>query len=206
MRCVRRSSGSLHIFACASLTLFLHASSIAPVDAATYSKPGSNVIRIWTVGSPHTNALPPAVVPPDLRKRAESLGYTIEIEAFRAMGFADIFREARQNHTEPEILTFDNYGVLTGMKTSTGLVRGIDADLRTAPSLALVHETMTSLQRRGWVMLVRSAVNYEAARALSMRPAQCEVPAFRVTDSETIALARRQALEKAVFAARAENA
>jgi hypothetical protein len=121
-----------------------------------------------------------------LRERAESLGYTIEIEAFRASGFAAKFREALQYHTEPEILTFDNYGVIFGMQTSTGWVEGIDWDRRVASSLALVHETMTSLQPRGWVMLVRSAVNYEAARALSMRPAECDAQFGRAVDSPTI--------------------
>jgi hypothetical protein len=200
MRCFRKASSSPHLLACVWLTLLLLPSS---AGAVTPFKSSSTVIRIWTVGSPHTNALPPAVVPSDLRQRAESLGYTIEIEAFRASGFAAYFHQALQNHYEPEILTFDNYGVISGMKTSIGWVEGIDSNRRVSSSLALVHETMTSLQPRGWVMLVRSAVNYDAARALSMRPPQCEVPAFRVMDSPPTAAALRQAQEKAVFATRA---
>ena len=203
MRSVRIASGFLHLFACGLLTLFLHASSIAPADARTPSRSSSNVIRIWTVGSPHTGVLPPAVVPRELRERAESLGYTIEIEAFRASGFAAKFREALQYHNEPEILTFDNYGVITGLRTGTGFVEGIDWDGRVGPSLALVRETMTSLQPRGWVMLVRSAVNYEAARSLSMRPAECEAQFGRAADSRTIEPVLREAQEKAVFATRA---
>ena len=146
MRCLRLTSSSLLIFACVLLTLFLHASSIAPVGAATLPKSSSNVIRVWTVGSPHTGALPQAVVPPELRQRAESLGYIIEVEAFRASGFAAKFRQALQSHDEPEILTFDNYGVIYGMQTRTGWVEGVDSDRRVASSLALVHETLTSLQ------------------------------------------------------------
>ena len=197
MRC------SLHIFTSALLTLFLHASSSAPVSAATYSKSNNNLIRIWTVGSPHTDELPAAAVPSELRQRAESLGYTIEVEAFRARGFAAKFRQALQDHNEPEILTFDNYGVISGMQTVAGWVDGVDSDRRVASSLALVHETMASLQphpRGGWVMLVRSAGNYEAARALSMRPAECEGPA---ADSTTIEPALQQAQEQAMFATRA---
>ena len=98
MRCVRMSSSSVNIFACILLTLFLHTISIS---AATPSK--SNLIRIWIVGSPHTDALPPAVVPSELRQRAESLGYNIEVEAFRASGFAATFHQALQYHEEPEI-------------------------------------------------------------------------------------------------------
>jgi len=199
MQRVLMASGSPRIFACVLLTLFL----LTSTKATTSSEPGSNLIRIWIVGSPHTNALPPAVVPPELRRRAESLGYTIEIEAFRPTGFAAHFHQALQNHSEPEILTFDNYGVISGMKTVNGYVEGIDWDRRTASSLALVHETMTSLQPRGWVMLVPSASNYEAARALSMHPAECDTRSGPPTDTSTIDPALRQAQEKAVSATRA---
>src|SRR6185503_14320083 len=105
MRCHR----ILLIFACAFLTL--HASSTA------HTRRSSNLIRVWTVGSPHTCALPRVVVPPELRQRAESLGYIIEVETFRASGFAAQFRQALQAHNEPEILTFDNYGVISGVQT-----------------------------------------------------------------------------------------
>ena len=203
MRCARLVSSSLLICACVLLTLFFHASSIAPVGATAPSKSSSNVIRIWNVGSPHTGALPSAAVPPELRKRAESLGYTIEVESFRASGFAAKFRQALHSHTEPEILTFDNYGVIQGMQTRTGWVEGVDSDRRVASSLALVHETLTSLQARGWVMLVRSAVNYEGARTLSMPPAECEAQSGRAPASPTIEPELRQVQEKAVLATRA---
>ena len=51
-------------------------------------------------------------------------------------------------------------------------------------------------------MLVRSAINYEAARALSMSPAECDAQTGRMTDSSTDP-AMRLAQEKAVFATRA---
>src|SRR6185295_9434775 len=101
MRCIRIASS--YLLACLSLILFLHTGSTVRVRAAN---PSSNLIRVWTVGSPHTGALPRAVVPPELRQRAEKLRYTIEVEAFRATGFAAKFRDALQNNTEPEILTF----------------------------------------------------------------------------------------------------
>jgi hypothetical protein len=193
MTCIRMTSSSLLPFLGFLLTLFLHASSGASTNS------NSNLIRVWTVGSPLTGALPQAVVPPALRQRAEKLGYTIEVEAFRANGFAAKFRQAVLYNNEPEILTFDNYGVIIGMHTPTGWVEGIDSDRRMASSLALVHETLTSLQPAGWVMLVRSAVNHEAARALSIRPAQCEAQ----SDRETLEPELREAQEKAAFAARA---
>lgn len=199
MKRVVMASRFLYIFAYVLLTLFL----LTQVNAATPATSCSNIIRIWTIGSAHTNALPPAVVPPELRRRAERLGYAVEIEAFRPAGFAAHFHQALQNHTEPEILTFDNYGVISGMKTVNGWVEGIDWDRRTAASLALVHETMTSLQSRGWVMLVPSASNYEAARALAMRPAECDTRSGPTTDPSTIDPTLRQAQEKALLATRA---
>lgn len=189
MRCVRIVSGSTLILACVLLTL-------APVGQTRAS---GNVIRVWTVGSPHTGALPPAVVPPELRQRAESLGYKIEVETFRAGVFTDKFREALQTHNEPEILTFDNYGVISGIQTQKALVEGLYPGNRVAWPLALVHETLSSLQRRGWVMLVRSAANYEAALALAMPPAQCELQ----PGSPVVEPALQQAQEKAVLATRA---
>src|SRR6185295_6382794 len=194
-----RSARIASLLVVVSLILFLYASSIAPVDAARQTKPSSNLIRVWTVGSPHTDALPKAVVPPELRQRAEKLGYTIEVETFRASGFAAKFRQALQDHSEPEILTFDNYGVIRGVQTKKGWVEGVDSY---STSFALVHETLVPLQQQGWVMLVRSALNYEAARALSMRPAECESQ-FVTANSPEIDAALRQARERAVVASRA---
>lgn len=206
MKNILMASRSLRVFACVCITLFLPANSIAPnsvVRAAVPAKPNSGLIRIWTVGSPHKNNLPTTVIPPELRQRAESLGYTIEIEAFRPDSFAAYFHQALQNHNEPEILTFDNYGVLSGMKTQLGYFQGIDADRRTAASLALVHETMTSLQPDGWVMLVPSASNYEAARALAMRPPECDVRSIGAANSPASEATLREVRKTAVTATRA---
>ena len=203
MKRVLMASRPLLVFVCVLVMLVLNAGSMEPVDAATPATASNSLIRIWIVGSPLTNEMPPAVIPNDLRQRTESLGYSIEIQAFRATGFAAYYREAVQNHYEPEILTFDNYGVMHGMKTGNGWVEGIDQDRRTASSLALVHDTMSSLQPRGWVMLVRSATNYEAAHALSTRPAECAVQLGPRFDSTTIAPALREAQEQAVSATRA---
>jgi hypothetical protein len=194
---------ALELLICISVLLIIHLSSIAPVRAATPPQSGNNLIRVWTVGSPHTGVLPAAVVPPELRRQAENLGYTIEVKTFRASGFAAKFREALQEHNEPEILTFDNYGVLSGIRTPNGWIDGIVTDPQTAQSLVLVHQTLNSLQRRGWVMLVRSATNHEAARALSRQPVTCNSDRGPAAHSMTIDQALQQASEAATFAARA---
>lgn len=203
MRCFRIASCSLLFLACVSSTLFLHASSMGPVDAATHTKSSSNLIRVWTVGSPHTGELPRAFVPPKLLQRAQNLGYTIEVETFRASGFATKFRQAIEDHNEPEVLAFNNYGVLSGIQTARGWFDGVDSQGRVSSSFALVHESLNPLQEPGWVMLIPSAANYEAALALSMVPAECEAQRQPAADSPPIEPALQQAQEKAVRATRA---
>lgn len=206
MRSFRRSffTGAVGLLVCGLLILVINGSSTARVGVEIPPKPDGKLIRVWTVGSPFSGALPPAVVPPGLRQRAASLGYTIEVEAFRASGFAGKFRQALQNHDEPEVLTFDNYGVIVGVNTPTGWIEGVATDTQTASPLVLVHEALVSLQQRGWVMLVRSAANYEAARALSMQPPVCEPESGRhAADSPIVLPELAQAQETASAAARA---
>ena len=197
--CIRRA---LEVLICSSLLLMIHTSQNVPVRAAT-PQSGNTVIRVWTVGSPHTGALPAAVVPPEFRRQAENLGYTLEVKTFRAGGFAARLRQALEEHNEPEVITFDNYGVLSGIKTANRWIDGIATDPRTAQSLVLVHEALDPLQRRGWVMLVRSATNHEAARALSMQPPVCNSEPGALVNSTTTDPALLQASEAATVAARA---
>lgn len=201
MRSVCRSFITFNLLACCMLTLVVQGKSIAKVIVANASNTGGNVIRVWIVGSPFNDALPPATVPPELQRRAESFGYTIEVEAFRANGFAGKFRRAQQEHNEPEVLAFGNYGLIEGIQTPTGWFEGVASDPRTAPSLVLVHESLSSLQPR--VMLIRSAVNYEAARALSMLAPVCEHGSAPAFDSADLPTGLSQAQETAAVAARA---
>ena len=201
MSSVRLLSRTLNLFSCCLLIFILHNSVIAQAEASP--KPNGKLIRVWTVGSPHTNALPPAVVPAELQRKAQSLGYTIEVETFKAIGFADRFRQALQEHNEPEVLTFDNYGIVWGIKTPLGSFEGVGLDPRVASSLVLVHEALASLQKRGWVMLLRSAVNYEAAKILSVQPPVCDPQAGPTADSPDVEPELRQAQHKAVFFTRA---
>ncbi len=195
------SSRILNIFSCGALLFIFHGSVIAQADASP--KPKRTVIRVWTVGSPHTNELPRAIVPAELQRKAESLGYTLDVETHRAVGFAARFRQALEEHNEPEVLTFDNYGILWGIKTSLGSFESIVMDPHVGSSLVLVHEALSSLQKRGWVMLVPSAVNYEAAKALSMQPPVCDPQAGPTMDKSSIQPELVQAQEKAALVTRA---
>ena len=145
-----------------------------PAIVAAVGKP-ANLIRVWSVGSPYSGALPRTTVPPDLEAQARALGYELVVEDFRAAGLPDRLRQAVANHAEPEVITFDNMGILIGVDTSTGKYQGVfNTDYEIAASLEMVNEKLAGLQPRGWVVLVRTAANYQAARALVMQPPQCQ--------------------------------
>ena len=157
-----------------SLLLILFSGTFGQVHADSGTEVGDHLIRVWSVGSPHTGGLPQTQVPPELNQQAQKLGYTIVVENFRAAGFITKFRAAFQENTAPEILTFDNFGVLIGVDTSAGRYQGVlDTDYEIASSLEMVSEAFAALQPDGWVILVRPAVNHEAAKTLAMQPPRC---------------------------------
>jgi hypothetical protein len=189
----------LGVFVCLLSLTFI--ASIHRTHAAATLQPG-NVIRVWSVGSPFSGVIPQTTVPADLQQQAEKLGYTIGVQNFRSAGFASILHEAIANHTEPEFITFTNLGILIGVNTPTGRYEGVlDTDYGTAASLQLVYEKFASLQPRGVVVLVRSAANYDAARALVMEPPRCEAGAN--VSEESLSPDLKQALDTAKHATQA---
>jgi hypothetical protein len=193
---------TIRLATCGLLMLIPHAGLMCRARAEGTRKPGGNLIRVWSVGSPYTGALPQTAVPPVVERQAEKLGYTIDVQNFLAADFAAKLRQAVQEHTEPEVLTFDNFGVLLGVTTAAGRIDGVLSDQQIASSLVMVYEALAPLQPRGWVILVRSAANYEAAEALAMQPPVCQPEFSRTTHSPTTA-ELRQAQETATEAARA---
>src|SRR5215471_18838217 len=107
----------LGIFVC---LLLIGLISTHRTATATTLKPNI-VVRVWSVGDPLNSAAPRTVVAPDLQVQAEKLGYTIVVQNFRAAGFADVFHEAVATHSEPEVITFDNVGILIGATTNAGI-------------------------------------------------------------------------------------
>jgi hypothetical protein len=193
------SDRAIGFIVCSFLMLVVQANPIECVGAQDTSKLNGKLIRVWTVASPYGDDLPQTNVPLELQRQAENLGYRIEVTAFRAAGFAAKFRQALQENNEPEVLTFNNYGVVWGVSSPTGWVEGIGFAL---PSLATVREALAQLQPRGWVLLVSSAVNYEAVKTLSMQPPVCDAESDPQASSQ-ISPELRQAQETAVSAAQA---
>ena len=175
---------------------------IAHTSQAETTVHQTGLIRVWKVGSPHSGDLPKTGIPVTLQHETEKLNYTIEIKAFRAAGFAKIFSEALEKHNEPEVIAFDNFSVLTGSTTNLDRFDGILADEQVPSSLVMVSESLEGLQPTGWVMLVRTARNYEAAKALAMRWPTCNSSGSAVVTglaSEEL----QSAQEAAIAAARA---
>jgi len=184
-----------------SASLVLVLSIVCQTRAATVGNP-STIIHVWSVGSPFTGALPQTQVPAGLERQAQALDYTIVVEHLRSAEFLERFRHAFQDHTQPEILTFDNFGILMGVNTPFGRYQGLlNADYGIASSLVMVYESLAGLQPRGWVTLVPSAINYEAAKTLAMQPPRCREE-DRASES-SLSLELKQAGETATAATRA---
>ena len=162
------------ITACGLLMLIFQIDNAHTIQAESPVQRQTGVIRVWKIGSPHSGALPQTVIAGMLQREAEKRNYTIEVEAFSAAGFATRFSEALEKGNEPEVIAFDNYGVLIGITTDLGRFDGILANERVPSSLVMVRESLEGLQSPRWVMLVRTARNYEAAKALAMRRPTCK--------------------------------
>lgn len=132
-------------------------------------------IRIWKIGSPHRGDTPDTRVPAAFARDAAKRGIDLHIEAFPAQGFATIFLDAFQRRAAPDVLVFDNFGVINGIRTDLGHFDGIDEDPLVRKDL--IHATGAFDQLlgpdRGWTYLVSSSAGHGAARALALRPPEC---------------------------------
>lgn len=131
--------------------------------------PGAKVIIVWKVGSRYTGLIPDSAVPPSLERRAWKLGYRLKVEGFPIQGFASRFFRAFEDHQAPDILVFNDHGVLEGAGAFTGIAT--DPDIHAA--LMQVSESLSVLQGSGWEYLIRTSPNHEAARSLALRPPAC---------------------------------
>jgi hypothetical protein len=154
--------------------LFLAVSSALAQNNTSAS--GRNPIVIWLVGSPLTGETPRAEIPPDLLDSARQLGSSISVESFPAKGFADILFQAFNAHQEPDILSFDNFGVLNGYTSSSGSFVGINTSPAVARALVQVTNSLRGLTpiRGGWQYLLSTSQNYELAKLLALEPYGCD--------------------------------
>lgn len=133
-------------------------------------------IIVWRIGSPHTGETPDTTVPLDLKLRAEKLGSAITIKGLPAQGFSQIFFDAFENHQEPDIIAFDNIGILDGITTRLGGFTGIGSSPTVRKALIKVTGSLKDLTGGpgGWQFLVSTSKNDQAAKALALQPPECD--------------------------------
>jgi hypothetical protein len=170
---------------------------LAQNSASNESRPapqsGAKMIRIWKVGDPYSGGTPDTAVPPSLELAAGQLGYELRVEAFPIRGFASLFFRAFENHQPPDILVFNHIGVLEGGSTPNGSVTGIGSDPEIHAALVRVTESLAALQARSRQYLIRTSPNFEAARALALRPPECAASAGAALSPELSEVAMQAA-------------
>ena len=126
-------------------SLFLILAALpAPAQQAVSTGAGGPIV-VWKVGSPHAGDTPDTTVPPDLELNAEKIGGSIRIEALPATGFAQTFFDALEKHQEPDVLAFDNFGIIDGIKTAPGDFTGIGSRETVRKSLIQVTNSLKAL-------------------------------------------------------------
>jgi hypothetical protein len=137
--------------------------------------PTAPTIRIWKVGSPHTGATPHDGMPPALAREAAGRGWRLSVEAFPAQGFASRFLAAVRDGSDPDLLVFDNFGIIQGITTELGTFVGVGENPAIRKRLIQVTSSFDELlgPQRGWTFLVASSTNHDTARQLALRPAHC---------------------------------
>ena len=150
-------------------------SVFAALLLATGQAQPHTTIRVWKVGSPHTGETPPTDLPPALAREARSRGWRLTVEAFPAQGFAARFMAAARSGSAPDVLAFDNFGIIKGISTVLGTFAGIGEDAVTRNQLVQVTGALDELlgPARGWTFLFTSSANHAAARALALRTPRC---------------------------------
>ena len=183
---MRRPSATLrHLTGIVVIAMALTAASAPrPVPRTT--------LRVWKIGSPYDGDIPPATIPSVLREDLRNRNIDVELQTFPAKGFAQLFAEAVQRNAAPDILAFDNFGVIDGSVVAGQKFDGIGEDPLTRRDLVHVTGAYDDLlgPRRGWVYLFSSSSNHEAARAFALRTPPCAAnPSARKLEGDFVELA-----------------
>jgi hypothetical protein len=148
---------------------------------------------VWRVGSPHNTDVPSTAVPLRVAETVRRRGFGVVIESFPAGGFAARFHDAVSRGAAPDLLAIDNFGVIEGITTPLGRFDGIRENPDGRGDLLRVTRTLDELipGGRGWVYLIASSPNYEAARRLAISPPSCSVVMSRRPQGELAQLVPR---------------
>ena len=153
---------------CAGVSLVL---GLLPADAA------GELIRIWVVGSPYRDEVPPMPAAVHLREATTAAGYDLTIEAFQARGFDAVFADAVARGAAPDLVVFDNFGIMDGITTPLGRFNGIGADPTRRTQFIKVTGVFDDLlgPARGWTYLFGLSPNHRVAKQLALRAPDCAI-------------------------------
>jgi hypothetical protein len=155
------------------------ATVLGGVLLALSTDPGAQALTeivVWTVGSPHRGDIPPTrPIPIDLQAATARFGARLRVEAFPPAGFDSVFRQAASTGTAPDLIAFDNFGIMEGITTSLGRFEGIAVDPADKADFIHVTTAFDSLlgPARGWVYAYKKSLNHAVAKKLALRPPEC---------------------------------
>jgi len=181
-----RRSCSLCLLVLASCITFSIAKQ-QPLPGLLTCSPPAKAITVWKVGSPYQNGAPGKAISAKLKMKAKSLGCTIQVEVFPAVGFADSFFAAFEKHQEPDVLVVENKGVISGITMLSGeyveldngatvrrtpaAIEGIASNEAVVRALEALSRSPTGLDdARSWTFLLRTSRNHNTARSWLFAP------------------------------------
>jgi hypothetical protein len=164
-------SSSDRPFRLVSIVILGFVLAVAGIDSAGQA----DAIRIWRVGSPHRGDTPPTTVPGSLRREARRRGWELALDSFAPEGFARRFRDAVTRNEAPDLIVFDNHGIMDGITTVRGVFEGIGEDPIVRRRFIRTTGSFDDLlgPSRGWTYLFTASPNHERARTLAHRPPDC---------------------------------
>src|SRR5688572_22715590 len=164
-------SSSDRRFRLVAIVIFGFVVAVAAIDSAGQAES----IRIWRVDSPHRGDIPPTTVPGALRREARLRGWELALESFPAHGFARRFRDAVNRNEAPDVIVFDNHGIMDGITTVRGVFEGIGADPVMRRRFIRTTGSFDDLlgPSRGWTYLFTASPHHERASTLAHRPPDC---------------------------------
>ena len=156
-------------------------------------------VIIWRVGSPHRRSEVPAKDASSLvRNLAAKQDVELAVDAFPADGFQTRFRESQARESLPDLLVFDNMGVLTGFPPQYGGgYEGIAENPSMRRDFIRVTGTFESLlgPQRGWTYLHKQSPNHTRAKRLALTQPTCpDWTHWPAEHSEVIPIVRSTAM------------
>ena len=132
-------------------------------------------IVVWKIGSPHRGDIPQARVSPAFIRESTRRGVRIAVEAVTAKAFASAFFDAVTRNAAPDIIVFDNMGLINGITVGREKFEGIAQEPSVRRDLIRVTGAFDGLlgPARGWTYLFSSSPNHSAARALALSAPEC---------------------------------